>query len=57
VVDRLVTFIVVASVGLVAVTAAGPTLVRLVCALTPLILVVGIVAAVLRTVWYLTRGR
>ncbi len=43
--------------GLVVLTAAGPTIVALVNHLVPLILVVGILAAVLRVVWFYTRDR
>lgn len=42
-------------VGLVALGSIGPGLTRLVGALVPLVLVVGIVAAVLRLVWFHTR--
>ncbi len=42
-------------VGLVALAAVGPTLARLIGALVPLVLVVGIVVAVLRVVWWYTR--
>jgi hypothetical protein len=42
-------------VGLVALSAAGPTLARLIAALVPLVLAVGIVVAVLRVVWFYTR--
>jgi hypothetical protein len=42
-------------VGLVALAAAGPILARLIHALVPLVLVVGIVIAVLRLVWFYTR--
>ena len=42
-------------VGLVVLTAAGPTLSRLISALVPLVLVVGIVVAVLQLVRYFTR--
>lgn len=42
-------------VGLVALIAAGPTLACLADALVPLVLVVGIVVAVLRVVWFYTR--
>ena len=44
-----------AVVGLVAIAAVGPALARLISALVPLVLVVGAVAAVLRTVWVYTR--
>jgi hypothetical protein len=42
-------------VGLAALAAAGPALTRLIAALVPLVLVVGIVVAVLRLVWWHTR--
>lgn len=42
-------------VGLVALAAAGPTLARLFHAAVPLVLVVGVVVAVLRVVWWYTR--
>jgi hypothetical protein len=42
-------------VALVVAAAAGPTLLRLAGALMPLVLVVGIVVAVLRMVWFYTR--
>ena len=41
--------------GLVALAAVGPALARLISALVPLVLVVGVVAAVLRVVWFHTR--
>jgi hypothetical protein len=42
-------------VGLGALLAAGPALARLAGALVPLVLVVGVVTAVLRLVWFYTR--
>lgn len=54
-VNRLVTALVLLIVGLAALAAAGPTLTRLTSALVPLVLVLGIVAAVLRLVWSYTR--
>lgn len=42
-------------VGLVALVDAGPTLAHLIGALVPLVLVVGVVVAVLRLVWFYTR--
>jgi len=42
-------------VGLGVLAAAAPALARLVHALVPLVLVVGIVVAVLRVVWFYTR--
>jgi hypothetical protein len=44
-------------VGLVVLAAASPTLTKLAAALIPLALVVGIVAALLRCVWWLTGPR
>jgi hypothetical protein len=41
--------------GLAALVAAGPTLTKLVGALIPLVLVVGVVVVVLRVVWAATR--
>jgi hypothetical protein len=54
-VNRLVEVVVLGIVGLVVLTAAGPTISRLIAALVPLVLVVGIVVAVLRLVGYYTR--
>jgi hypothetical protein len=42
-------------VGLVALGSVGPGLTRLIHALVPLVLVVAIVVAVLRMVWFYTR--
>lgn len=42
-------------VGAIAITAATPALTKLTHALVPLVLVVGIVIAVLRAVWFYTR--
>jgi hypothetical protein len=42
-------------VGLVALGAVGPALARLASALVPLVLLVGVVVAVLRAVWFYTR--
>ncbi len=42
-------------VGLAALIAAGPTITRLVQALVPLVLVVGVVVAILQLVRYFTR--
>lgn len=42
--------------GLLVLVTAGPTLVCLAQALVPLAVVVGVVAAVLRLVWFHTRG-
>ncbi len=43
------------TVGLVVLVAAGPIIVCLARALVPLVLVIGVVAAVLRAVWFYTR--
>jgi hypothetical protein len=42
-------------IGLVALVAAAPTLVRLASAVVPLVLTVGVVVVVLRLVWWYTR--
>lgn len=42
-------------VGLVVLVAASPTLARLAGALIPLVLVVGVVVALLKCVWFYTR--
>ena len=47
---KVVQTLALAVVGLVAIAAVGPALARLVSALVPLVLVVGVVASVLRTV-------
>jgi hypothetical protein len=52
---RLVSTLLVVVVGLAVLSAAGPTLARLVHALVPLVLAVGVVIAVLRLVWFYTR--
>jgi hypothetical protein len=41
--------------GLIALGAVGPSIAAILNALVPLVLVVGIVAAVLRAVWFYTR--
>ncbi len=43
-------------VGLVVLVAAGPTLVCLVQAALPLVVALGVVVALLRVVWFLTRS-
>jgi hypothetical protein len=47
-------FLVIAIVGLAALTAAGPTLVALAHAAVPLIVAGGVVAILLRATWYFT---
>jgi hypothetical protein len=54
---RLIQTLVLAVVGLAALAAATPALTRLVGALIPLTLVIGVVAAVLRMVWWMTGPR
>ena len=41
--------------GLVALGAVGPRIAQIIGALVPLVLVIGIVVAVLRAVWFYTR--
>jgi hypothetical protein len=53
--NRLASTVLLVIVGLVALADAGPTLTLLVGALVPLVLVVGVVVAVLRVVWFYTR--
>ena len=53
--NNLISALVVLVAGLAALAVAGPALARLAGALVPLVLVVGIVAAVLRLVWAHTR--
>jgi hypothetical protein len=52
---KLASMLLVVVVGLAALSAAGPTLIRIIGALVPLVLVVGVVIAVLRLVWFYTR--
>jgi hypothetical protein len=53
--NRLTSALIWLVVGLVVLAAVAPTLLRLASALMPLVLVVGIVVAVLRMVWFYTR--
>lgn len=53
--SKLIQGLLLAIVGLVVLEAAGPTITRLIQALVPLVLVVGIVVAVLQLVRYYTR--
>jgi hypothetical protein len=53
--SKLVQALLLGIVALVALDAAGPTITRLLQALVPLVLVVGIVLAVLQLVRYFTR--
>jgi hypothetical protein len=51
---KLVSTLLVVVVGLVTLAAAGPALAKLASSLVPLVLVLGIVIAVLRLVWFYT---
>ena len=53
--NKFISLVTFADLGLVTLAVAGPTLTRLIAALVPLVLVAGIVAAVLRLVWSYTR--
>jgi hypothetical protein len=53
--SRVIEATVLGIVGLAVLVAAGPTLTKLVDALVPLVLVLGIVAVVLHALRYLTR--
>ncbi len=53
--NKLVSTLIIMVVGLATLAAAGPALARVVAALVPLVLVVGVVVAVLRLVWFYTR--
>jgi hypothetical protein len=52
---KLISTLAIVVIGLVALAAVGPALAKLVTALVPLVLVVGIVAAALRLVWAYTK--
>jgi hypothetical protein len=54
--NKLVQALLLVIVGLVGIAAVGPTISRLIAALVPLVLVVGIVVAVLQLVRYYTRS-
>jgi hypothetical protein len=54
-VTKLLSTLAMVVMGLVALAVIGPTLTRLIGALVPLVLVVGVVAAFLRIVWTYTR--
>jgi hypothetical protein len=54
VVNRLLGTLTLLMVGLVALVAAGPTLVALVNALVPLVLVIGVVVGLLRALFFFT---
>jgi hypothetical protein len=53
--SKAISTLVAVVLGLVALGAVGPSLERLAGALVPLVLVIGIVVAVLRLVWFYTR--
>lgn len=53
--NKLTTFLVVSMAALAVLASVGPTLVALSHALVPLIIAAGLVAAVLRLVYYHTR--
>jgi len=53
--NKLNSMVVMVIIGLVVLAAAGPTLIRLVHAAVPLVVVGGIVACVVRAVWFYTR--
>ena len=52
---KLLSTLAIMILGLAALAVASPALARLTSALVPLVLVVGVVAAVLRLVWFHTR--
>jgi hypothetical protein len=52
---KLASVLLVVFVIVVALAAVGPRIAQIINALVPLVLVVGIVAAVLRAVWFYTR--
>jgi hypothetical protein len=54
-VTKLLSTLAIVILGLVALGAVGPRIAQLIGALVPLVLVIGIVAAVLRLVWWHTR--
>lgn len=53
--NKLVQALVLGVVGLVVLVAASPTITKLAGALIPLVLVVGVVVALLKCVWFYTR--
>lgn len=52
---KLMQLILALLAGLIVLAAAGPTLAKLAHALVPLVVVVGLIVAVLRIVWFYTR--
>lgn len=53
--NKLIQALLLVIVGLVVLAAAGPTLAKLAGALIPLVLVVGVVGALLKWVWFYIR--
>jgi hypothetical protein len=54
-VTKLISTLAIVVLGLVALGAVGPRLAQIIEALVPLVLVVGVIVAVLRVVWFYTR--
>jgi hypothetical protein len=54
-VTKLISTLAIVVLGLVALGAVGPRIAQIIGALVPLVLVVGVVVAVLRVVWFYTR--
>jgi hypothetical protein len=52
---KLISTLAIVVLGLVALGAVGPRIAQIIGALVPLVLVVGVVVAVLRVVWFYTR--
>lgn len=52
--NRLPSFLIAAILGLVLLTAAAPVLLELSSAVIPAVLVIGVVVALLRLVWFYT---
>lgn len=52
---KLISTLAIVVLGLVALGAVGPRIAQIMGALVPLVLVVGVVMAVLRVVWFYTR--
>jgi membrane associated rhomboid family serine protease len=53
-VSRPINLVVLLLIGLVALVAAGPTLVGVIHALVPLVIATGVVAGLLRVAWFFT---
>jgi len=53
---KAISTLVIVILGFVAVGAVGPSIAGIFNALVPLVLVIGVVAAILRIVWWRTRG-